>query len=202
MNNRPIIIEETANGFERYTIEDHLLRSREIFLTEDVNTETSTELIKQLMFLEHQDNTAEITLYINSPGGDVRSGMAVYDYMKLMHSPLRTVCIGLAASMGSILFLAGDKREMLEHTEIMIHDPSCNINITGKKPAEVKRILDNLMATREVIAKAIADKCNKSIDEIFDKTKDDTYFSAKEAIEYGLATKIINNIERSDANEL
>ena len=118
------IIKETVRGFDVVTIEDELLRNREIFLTEEVNKSTSNELIKELMYLEMEDDSAEITLYINSPGGDVVSGLAVYDYLTLMKAPIRTVSIGCAASMGAILFLAGDKREMLPHTQIMIHDPS------------------------------------------------------------------------------
>lgn len=144
------ILRETVRGIEVVQIEDELLKNREIFLVDDVNPESSNELLKQLMYLEKEDCTKEITLYINSPGGEVISGLAVYDYISIMKAPVRTVCIGSAASMGAILFLAGRKREMLPHTRIMIHDPSYrNRDFSGYKPHEIQYELDKLNKTRE-----------------------------------------------------
>lgn len=189
------ILKETVRGTDCIKIEDELLSRREIFLTEEVNAETSNELIKQLMYLERQDSGKEITLYINSPGGEVISGLAVYDLISLMKSPVRTVCTGTAASMGAILFLAGKKREMLPHTRLMIHDPSFGGgSIGGKKSHELRHELEKLDEVREALAKIIAEKTGRPLDEIYDVTSDDTFYSAEEAITFGLATEIMKGV--------
>lgn len=189
------ILKETVRGTDCIKIEDELLSRREIFLTEEVNAETSNELIKQLMYLERQDSGKEITLYINSPGGEVISGLAVYDLISLMKSPVRTVCTGTAASMGAILFLAGKKREMLPHTRLMIHDPSFGGgSIGGKKSHELRHELEKLDEVREALAKIIAEKTGRPLEEIYDVTSDDTFYSAEEAITFGLATGIIKGV--------
>lgn len=189
------ILKETVRGTDCIKIEDELLSRREIFLTEEVNPETSNELIKQLMYLERQDSGKEITLYINSPGGEVISGLAVYDLISLMKSPVRTVCTGTAASMGAILFLAGKKREMLPHTRLMIHDPSFSGgSIGGKKSHELRHELEKLDEVREALAKIIAEKTGRPLEEIYDVTSDDTFYSAEEAITFGLATGILKGV--------
>ena len=189
------ILKETVRGTDCIKIEYELLSRREIFLTEEVNPETSNELIKQLMYLERQDAGKEITLYINSPGGDVISGLAVYDLISLMKSPVRTVCTGTAASMGAILFLAGKKREMLPHTRLMIHDPSFGGgSIGGKKSHELRHELEKLDEVREALAKIIAEKTGRPLEEIYDVTSDDTFYSAEEAITFGLATGIMKGV--------
>lgn len=120
------------------------------------------------------------------------SGLALFDYIKLMRAPVNTVCIGTAASMGAILFLAGRKRQMYPHTRIMIHDPAYGQGtMAGKKSHELKHQLDKLNETREALATIIAEATGKTIDEIYEVTADDTFFSSKEAIEFGLATEII-----------
>ena len=188
------VIYESPRGYDLVKIEDEFLKDREIFLTEEVNAATMDDLIKQVMFLEKQDNTKEITLYINSPGGSVSSGLALYDLLMHIKSPVRTVCIGIAASMGAILFLAGKKREMMEHGRIMIHDPSYgHLDISGKKPHEIQQELDSLNKTREATAKIIAKRCNKEIEKIYEVTANDSYFDADEALEFGLATDIIRD---------
>lgn len=189
----PKLIKETVRGMESLTPEDLLFTNREIFLTTKVDSDTANELIKQLMILEKLDNTEEITLYINSPGGEVVSGLAVYDYIQLMKAPVRTVCIGTAASMGAILFLAGRKREMLSHTRLMIHDPAYGGgDMAGKKPHELQMYLDKLKQSQEIIAGIIAEKTGKSLEEVYEKTREDSYFNAVEAIDYGLATGIVS----------
>lgn len=193
------IIYETTRGISLVPIEDSLLKNRELFLIEEVNAETTNALIMQLMYLESQDEEAPINLYINSPGGDVVSGLALFDYIKLMRAPVNTVCIGTAASMGAILFLAGKKREMYPHTRIMIHDPAYgNGTMAGKKSHELKHQLDKLNETREALAGIIAEATGKTIDEIYEVTADDTFFSSEEAIEFGLATGIIKNSRKGD----
>lgn len=189
------ILKESVRGIERIDIEDELLSSREIFLVDGVDARTSNELIKQLMYLQREDSTKEITLYINSPGGEVISGLAVYDYISMMTAPVKTVCIGTAASMGAILFLAGKKRMMLPHTRLMIHDPSYSHNdIGGRKPHEIQHELDKLNETREALARIIAEKTGKTLEEIYEVTADDTYYSAQEAIDFGLATDIMDTL--------
>ena len=189
------ILKETVRGTDCIKIEDELLSRREIFLTEEVNAETSNELIKQLMYLERQDSGKEITLYINSPGGEVISGLAVYDLISLMKSPVRTVCTGTAASMAAILFLAGEKREMLPHTRLMIHDPSFGGgSIDGKKSHELRHELEKLDEVRAALAKIIAEKTGRPLEEIYDVTSDDTFYSVEEAITFGLATGIMKGV--------
>lgn len=189
------ILKETVRGTECIRIEDELLSKREIFLTEEVTAATSNELLKQLMYLERQDTGSEITLYINSPGGEVISGLAVYDFISLMRSPVRTVCTGTAASMGAILFLAGTKREMLPHTRLMIHDPSYSSgNIGGKKSHEIRHELEKLDEVRAALAEIIAEKTGRSVEEIYSITSDDTFYSAEEAIGFGLATGILKGV--------
>ena len=120
------------------------------------------------------------------------SGIAVYDFIRLMKSPVKTVCIGTAASMGAILFLAGETRQMLPNTSVMIHDPSYGRNdIGGRKPHEIQRELDSLNRTRTVLAEIIAERAGKDIEEIYKLTADDSYFYAEEAVEFGLATEIM-----------
>lgn len=191
------LIRETVNGMSALSAEDVLFNNREIFLTKSVDVDTSTELIKQLMVLEKLDPEKEITFYINSPGGEVISGLAVYDYIQLMKAPVRTVCIGTAASMGAILFLAGDKREMLSHTRLMIHDPAYGGgDMAGKKSHELQQYVDKLRQMQEITAKIIAEKTGRSLAEVYEKTKEDSYFNAPEAMEYGLATGIVTEINR------
>lgn len=191
----PNVLKESARGIECIRLDDELFNSRTVFLTEPVDVQTSAELIKQLMHLEHEDNESEITLYINSPGGEVISGLAVYDYISAMKAPVRTVCIGTAASMGAILFLAGDKRQMLPHTRLMIHDPSYgHHDIGGRKTHEIQHELDKLNEARESLARIIANKTGKSIRTIYKLTANDTYYSAEEAVAFGLATEILREV--------
>ena len=186
------ILKETVRGIQTVSIEDELLSNREIFLTEQVDAATSNELLKQLMYLERQDCQKEITIYINSPGGEVISGLAVYDYISIMKTPVKTVCTGTAASMGAILFLAGKTRLMLPHTRLMIHDPSYSHNdIGGRKPHEIQRELDLLNEAKNVLVEIIADKTGKRIKDIEKLTANDTFYSAEEAVKFGLATGIL-----------
>lgn len=192
---------ESAKGVEKLTLEEVLYSSREIFLTEEVNSDTSAQLIKELMVLDKLSDE-EVTIYINSPGGEVVSGMAVYDVISMMRAPVRTVCIGTAASMGAMLFLAGDKREMLPHTRLMIHDPAFGGgNMAGKKPHELQRYVDKLKQTQDIIVDIIAEKTGKSKEEVGETTKEDAYFNVSEAMEYGLATGTYNKLNNTLGNE-
>lgn len=186
------VIHESSRGLQPIAVEDELLRKREIFLVDAVSAESSNELIKQLIYLDNE-SSEEITIYINSPGGSVQDGLAVYDTIMLMNSPVRTVCLGICASMGAILFLAGEKREMMPHGKIMIHDPAFGgrHEMGGKKPHEIQAELDDLNRCRESLAQIIAKRTGKTIEEIYEVTVNDTYYDPDEAVEFGLATNII-----------
>ena len=192
--NDPCVILESARGFETLYLRDKLLSdSREIFLTGEVSAQSCGSLITQLMYLNRTEPDQEITLYINSPGGLVADGLAVYDVIRLLEATVRTVCLGTCASMGAILFLAGKKREIMEHGRIMVHDPAFggNHDIGGKKPHQIQSELDDLNRCREALARIISERTGKSLPEIYDITANDTYFSAQEAVEFGLATRIL-----------
>lgn len=187
------ILKSSVRGTDLIPLEDMLLEESEVFLIGEINQNTAGNLIQKLMYLDSKD-LGEITLYINSPGGEVISGLAVYDYIKIMKSPVRTVTVGDAASMGAIIFLAGEKREMLPHTRILIHDPSYgHLDISGKKPHEIQSGVDSLNKIRETLAEIIADKTGKNLDEIYKITAEDNYFTAGEAVDFGLATGIFSS---------
>ncbi len=192
MNYNPVIMQETSKGLQFFHIEDEMLLRREIFLVTEVNAETCSLLIKQLLYLDRNAPGEPITLYISSPGGEVVSGLAVYDLIQTLSSPVHTVCIGTAASMGAILFLAGKKRKMYAHTKIMIHDPSFSkADFSFQKPLEIQSEINSLMQTRDVLADIIVDVTGQQRSAVLEKTAVDSFFSAKEAVEFGLATEII-----------
>ena len=191
----PNVILESGRGINAVPIEDVLLRSRKIFLVGEVNDESCNTLIKELLYMESEDDTKPITLYINSPGGEVTSGLAVYDTIRLMKSPVTAVVTGIAASMGSIIFLAcdSDKRLMLPSSKVMIHDCSWGRReMGGKKPFEIEQELNQLKGTNERLVSIIAERTGKTMEEIAEVTKYDSYFSAEEAIEFGLASGIVD----------
>lgn len=191
--NRPMIIKETHNGISRYSIEDDMLTRREIECVGEINAESVNSMISQIRYLSSQDDEKEITIYINSPGGEVTSGLALYDVMKAVKCPIRTVCMGTAASMGAILFVSGDTRDMLTHAKIMIHDPLISGGVGGSA-LHIQTISENLMKTREITAEILAEHTNKTLEEIYEKTAKDSYFYAEEAIEFGLADNIITSL--------
>ena len=186
------IIKETSRGYDSLPISDLLFTSRKLFLTNQVDTSTCHLLLTSLMALNDESPEEEITLYINSPGGDVYSGLGVFDYIRIMKAPLTTVCIGTAASMGALLFLAGSKRLVMEHSQILIHDPSFGGgDMAGLKPHELQKKVDDLKNVRDVTAGIIAEVTDKPLNQILKMTKTDTYLSAQKAIELGLATGML-----------
>ena len=188
------ILHESSRGIDSFSPESSLLRKRILFFTEEVNAASSNQLIEYLLHLDMEEPGEEITLCINSPGGEVVSGLAVYDTIRMLKSPVRTVCIGTAASMGSILFLAGEKREMLPHTKIMIHDPLIAGLSGSKRALELEKEAAQLMETRAVTAGIIAERCGRKLEEVYEKTKEDCYLTAQEAIDFGIATGIAEAI--------
>lgn len=196
----PAIIKETSNGYFQLSLLDELLSKREIYCLGEINSNSTSSLILQLKYLEQVDPDAEITLYINSPGGSVADGLALYDIMQNLSCPIHTICMGTAASFGAILFLSGDKREILPHSKIMIHDPLiAGSGLTGSATLLHTQI-DSLMETREILANIIAKHTKKTIEEIYEKTATDTWFNATQAIEFGLADNIITNKKEEKEN--
>ncbi|WP_051638457.1 ClpP family protease [Butyrivibrio sp. NC2002] len=194
MHNSKIIF-ESVRGLEAVPIDDVFLRDRKVFLVGEVNDESCNGLIKQLVYMESEDNTKPIILFIDSPGGSVSDGLAVYDVIRLMKSPVTCVVTGIAASMGSIILLAcdKDKRFMLPSSRIMIHDCSFgNRQIGGLKPFEIEEELNQLKHTNERLVSIIAERTGKTVEEVSEVTKYDSYFSAEEAIKFGLASAVID----------
>ena len=192
----PNILEETSRGTQAIRIEDDLLRNRDIFLTTEIDSKSSSDILKQLIYLDKTDTDKPITLYISSPGGEVTAGLAVFDFIRMMKSKVNTVCIGTAASMGAIIFLAGEERKMLPHTKIMIHDPSYgNASMGGMKPLEIKDRLESLMKSRKLLAEIIAERTGMPLKRVCSKTRRDSFLDANEALKLGIATKIIKRKE-------
>lgn len=192
MSNIPNIVKETSLGLQRLTIPEALFQRREVQCMGEIDRETVCGLILQLRYLEQEDGEAPITMYINSPGGSVPDGLALYDVMRSISCPVRTVCVGTAASMGAVLFLCGQERYILPHSQVMIHDPlTGNVGGSALKVAQVSR---ELMKVREVMAEIIAQHTGKTPAEILERTATDTYFTAQEAVDFGLADKIIYEI--------
>lgn len=186
------IIKETSNGYNAISIRDDMLSRRQIECVGEINDALVNSLIEQLLFLQHEDPDKEVTMYINSPGGNVDSGMALYDVMRAVSYPIKTICMGLAASMASLIFISGTTRDMLPHSRIMIHDPL--ITQTGGSALRLKAVSDDLMETRQIIAGVIAKHSGKSLEEILEKTSSDCFFRAHEAIEFGLADNIVTSL--------
>ncbi len=190
------IISESVRGIQLAPIDDVFLRDRKVFLVGEVNDQSCDELIKQLLYMEAEDNTKPITLFINSPGGSVGAGLGVYDTIRLLKSPVRAVVTGIAASMGSIILLAcdEDKRLMLPSSKVMIHDCSWRkCEMGGMKPYEIEQELNDLKKTNERLVSIIAERTGKTIEEVSKVTMSDSYFNAEESIEFGLASRIIDS---------
>ena len=170
-----------------------MLSHREIQCVGEINADSVYSLIMQLQHLYREDPEAEITMYINSPGGEVNSGLALYDIMQAIKAPIRTVCVGMAASMASILFTAGDRREILPHAAVMIHDPLIPGGVGGSA-LRIRSLSDDLMRTRTLIAEILAKHTGKSVEEIYEKTATDTFFYGEDAVAYGLADNVITSL--------
>lgn len=189
----PNIIKESSEGTTYCPIQDELFNSRRsIEVVGEITRESVYSLILQLRYLHSADPEKEITMYINSPGGSVIDGLALYDVMAAVSCPIRTVCVGMAASMGSLLFAAGNERDILPHAKVMIHDPLT----TGIKGSalSVEEASKRLMETREITASILAEHTGHTIEEVYEKTKTDSYFSAQEAVAWHLADRIITEI--------
>ncbi len=186
----PYVIEQTNRGERSYDIFSRLLNDRIIVLSDEVNDATASIVVAQLLYLEGQDAEKDISLYINSPGGSVTAGMAIYDTMQYIKCDVSTICIGMAASMGAFLLSSGakGKRYALPNSEIMIHQP---LGGARGQATEIKIVADHILKTREKLNKILAENTGRSIDEIARDTERDNYLTAQEAMEYGLVDKVI-----------
>jgi len=193
--NKPNVIKESVNGINQVCISDELLTNRDIFLDEEVNSDSMSDLMQQLMYLEKESPGAPINLYINSPGGSVSDGLAAYDLIRLMKSPVTTICTGRASSMGAILFLSADKRYMLPHSEIMIHDASFSqADFSGLKPNEIEEKTKDLLTTCKTLRDIVVERTGQPVKKVTEKMKKDSYFKVEEALEFGLATEVVTDL--------
>ncbi len=188
----PNVIENTSHGERFYDIFSRLLNDRIIVLSDEVNDATASIVVAQLLFLESQDSEKDIYLYINSPGGSITSGMAIYDTMQYVKCDVSTICVGMAASMGAVLLAGGakGKRIALPHSEIMIHQPLIGGGLSGQC-TDIKIHSDHLVKTRDKLNKILAHDTGRTIEEIAEATERDNYLSAEEAVEFGLIDKVI-----------
>lgn len=186
----PTVIEQTNRGERAYDIFSRLLNDRIIVLSDEVNDMTASLVVAQLLFLEGQDADKDISLYINSPGGSVTSGFAIFDTMQYIKCDVSTICIGMAASMGSFLLAAGakGKRFALPNSEIMIHQP---LGGARGQASDIKIAADHIIRTREKLNRIYSERTGQPIDVIARDTDRDNFLTAQEAMEYGLIDKVL-----------
>ena len=188
----PYVIEQTSRGERSYDIYSRLLKDRIIFLGEEVNDVSAGLIVSQLLFLEAEDPGKDIQLYINSPGGSVTAGMAIYDTMQYIKCDVSTICLGMAASMGAFLLAGGakGKRFALPNSEIMIHQPLISGGLSGQC-TDIKIQSAHLVRTRQKMNEMLAANTGKPLEQVQIDTERDNYMSAQEALEYGLIDKVI-----------
>ena len=194
MSTIPYVIEQTSRGERSYDIFSRLLSDRIVFLGEEVSDMSASLIIAQMLFLEAQDPEKDIQLYINSPGGSVSAGFAIYDTMQYIKCDVSTICIGLAASFGAFLLAGGTKgkRIALPNAEIMIHQPAIHGNGIQGQATDIKITSDHIQKSKERLNSILAENTGKSIEEIALATERDNYMSATEAMVFGLIDKIID----------
>lgn len=186
----PYVIEQTNRGERSYDIYSRLLKDRIVMLTDEVNDTTASLVVSQLLFLEAEDSEKDIFLYINSPGGSVTAGMAIYDTMQYIKCDVNTICIGMAASMGAFLLAGGEKgkRFALPNSEIMIHQP---LGGAQGQATEIDIAAKHILKTKEKLTRIIAENCGRKYEDCLADMERDNWKDANEALEYGLIDKII-----------
>ncbi len=186
----PYVIEQTNRGERSYDIFSRLLNDRIIVLSDEVNDATASIVVAQLLYLEGQDPEKDISLYINSPGGSVTAGLAIYDTMKYIKCDVSTICMGMAASMGAFLLSSGTKgkRYILPNAEVMIHQP---LGGAQGQATEILIAADHIKRTKDRLNRILAENTGKSIEEVYNDTERDNWLTAEEAVNYGIADKII-----------
>ena len=188
----PYVVEQTSRGERQYDIFSRLLNDRIIVLSDEVNDATASVVIAQLLFLEGQDPTKDISLYINSPGGSVSAGLAIYDTMQYIKCDVSTICMGMAASMGAFLLAGGTKgkRIALPNSTIMIHQPSGGAQ---GQATEIKIVAEQILKTRQKLNEILAANTGKPLEVIARDTERDNYMTAEEAMEYGIVDRVITS---------
>ncbi len=186
----PMVVEQTDRGERSYDIFSRLLNDRIIFLADEVNDQTASLVVAQLLFLEAQDPDKDINLYINSPGGSITAGMAIYDTMNYVKCDVSTICIGMAASMGAFLLSSGakGKRLALPNSEIMIHQPLGGMQ---GQATDIRIHADRIIKIKEKLNQILAANTGKSVEQIAQDTERDHFLSANESLEYGLIDRVI-----------
>ena len=188
----PYVVEQTSRGERQFDIFSRLLNDRIVMLSDEVNDTSASLVVAQLLFLEGQDPEKDISLYINSPGGSITAGMAIYDTMNYIKCDVSTICIGMAASMGAFLLSSGakGKRIALPNSEILIHQPLISGGLSGQC-TDIKIHSDHMVRTREKMNRILAQNTGRDIETINRDTERDNYMTAEEACEYGLVDKVI-----------
>lgn len=188
----PMVIQETNRGERSYDIYSRLLNDRIVFLADEVNDVTASLVVAQMLYLEAQDPDKDISFYINSPGGSVSAGFAIYDTMNFIKCDVSTICIGMAASMGAFLLAAGTKgkRLALPNSEIMIHQP---LGGTQGQATDIKIHADHILRTREKLNRILSERTGQPLDVIDHDTERDNFMTAEQAASYGLIDKVITN---------
>ena len=196
----PYVIEQTGRGERSYDIYSRLLKDRIIFLGEEVNDVSASLIVAQLLFLESEDPNKDIHLYINSPGGSVTAGMAIYDTMNYIKCDVSTICIGMAASMGAFLLSGGakGKRMALPNAEVMIHQP---LGGTQGQATEIEIAAKHILRTKEKMNRMLAENTGKTYEQVCADTERDNWLSAQEALDYGLIDSIVENRPREKDNK-
>lgn len=186
----PVVVEETSRGERSFDIYSRLLKERIVLLCDEVNDVTASLVVAQLLFLDSEDPTKDIQLYINSPGGSVTAGLAIYDTMQLVRADVSTICMGMAASMGAFLLAGGQKgkRYVLPNAEVMIHQPSGG---SQGQATDIKIQAEHILAMKERLNHILAENTGKPIEVIEKDTDRDNWLTAEEAVAYGLVDEII-----------
>jgi len=187
----PMVVEQTNRGERSYDIYSRLLEDRIIFLTGEINDQTADLIVAQLIYLEGKDPDKDIMMYINSPGGSVSAGLAIYDTMNYITCDVCTTCVGICASMAAVILSSGakGKRYALPNSEVMIHQPLCGVQ---GQASDIAITADHILKTRKKLNKILSDNSKASIEQIEKDTDRDNYMSAKDALEYGLIDKIFD----------
>ncbi len=191
----PMVVEQSSRGERSYDIYSRLLKDRIIFLGEEVNDTTASLVVAQLLFLDAEDPDKDINLYINSPGGVITAGMAIYDTMQYIHADVSTICIGMAASMGAFLLAGGTKgkRFALPNAEVMIHQPSGGAR---GQATEIRIHAENILKTKRKLNEILAQNTGRTVEEIERDTERDNFMSAQEAKAYGLIDEVITKPQK------
>ena len=189
----PVVIEQTSRGERSFDIYSRLLKERIIFLGEEVNDVSANLVVAQLLFLESEDPSKDISLYINSPGGSISAGMAIYDTMQYIKCDVSTICVGMAASMGAFLLAGGTmgKRKALPNAEILIHQP---LGGAQGQATEIEIAAKHIIRTKERMNRLLAENTGKTYEELVRDTDRDNWMTAQEAVEYGLIDSVVEKM--------